>query len=82
MARIDLTNKSRDERRKIFEHYIISRIQHSTQMQAISVKQLRNRFKLSHLKDKERIDTFLYRMLINEINPIQIRLYDERRIKK
>lgn len=82
MARIDLSNKTRDERKKIFEIYIEKRMEHSTQIQAISIKQLRNKFKVSHLKDKERIEAFLNRMLVNEINPIQIRMYDEKRLNK
>lgn len=80
--RIDLSNKSRQERKEIFSKYIKSRLFHSKQAQVIDVKSMRKRFKVSHLREKDRIDSFLHRMLTNEIYPLQIKIADEYRLHK
>lgn len=82
MSKIDLSNKGKDERRKMFESYIKGRLFHSKQTQIIDVKSLKNKFKVTHLKDKDRVDSFLQRMLIHEIYPLQLKLSDEYRMKK
>ncbi|MEM4260398.1 MAG: hypothetical protein QXG00_04135 [Candidatus Woesearchaeota archaeon] len=68
--KIDLSNKTKEERMRLFEDYIYKRSLHRSQPFFITVANLRKKFKLSHLKDGKRIDAFFERIMVKEVHPL------------